>query len=426
MDFGLLPPEVNSGLMYAGPGSGPMLAAAASWEATAAELEAAANAYSSEISELSGRWLGPSSMRMAAAATRHVAWLEASADQAIQTATQAYTAAAAYEAAFVATVPPPVIAANRAQLMLLIATNFLGQNTPAIAATEAQYMGMWVQDATAMYAYAATAETASVLEPFDEPQPTTESGGQADQANAVARTAANTTAGRTQSAVQMATNTQSLGQLNAPGAGQQLIDPTLVPGNTITFDGPTFTYVEPGVSLQIPSTTAGSVYFYANGASATVYVSQGSVTWNGLSPVSGLVVFPPGTSVYAGPAGATFTVQTGELVGINVAYPGVSGPITVVNGAVDVTGAAGSFTWNPATGALTVLGSVNVTPGVAPAPVVPAAPSMSGAATAAPMASSPGLAGTSAIQPQFNAELLADWARGLTGVDLADVLVGAG
>ena len=53
------------------------------------------------------------------------------------------------------TVPPPVIAANRAQLMALIATNFFGQNTPAIAATEAHYSEMWVQDATAMYGYAA-------------------------------------------------------------------------------------------------------------------------------------------------------------------------------------------------------------------------------------------------------------------------------
>ena len=36
MDFASLPPEVNSGLMYAGPGSGPMLAAAAGWDASAA------------------------------------------------------------------------------------------------------------------------------------------------------------------------------------------------------------------------------------------------------------------------------------------------------------------------------------------------------------------------------------------------------
>ncbi len=32
MDFGALPPEINSGRMYCGPGSGPMLAAAAAWD----------------------------------------------------------------------------------------------------------------------------------------------------------------------------------------------------------------------------------------------------------------------------------------------------------------------------------------------------------------------------------------------------------
>ena len=32
MDFAFLPPEINSGRMYDGPGSGPMLAAAAAWD----------------------------------------------------------------------------------------------------------------------------------------------------------------------------------------------------------------------------------------------------------------------------------------------------------------------------------------------------------------------------------------------------------
>ncbi|WP_156764292.1 PPE family protein, partial [Mycobacterium sp. E3247] len=130
MDFASLPPEVNSGLMYAGPGAGPMLEAAAGWDALAAELDSTASDYSSVIAGLTGQaWSGPSSMLMTAAATPYVEWLSLTAAQAGQTAAQAYTAAAAYEAAFAMTVPPPVIAANRAQLMALIATNFLGQNT---------------------------------------------------------------------------------------------------------------------------------------------------------------------------------------------------------------------------------------------------------------------------------------------------------
>ena len=152
----MLPPEVNSGRMYVGPGAGPMLAAAATWDAVAAGLESTAAGYSVEAAGLTGQaWSGPASMAMAAAATPYVAWLQASAAQAAQTSAQAYGAAAAYEAAFAMTVPPPVIATNRALLMALIATNFFGQNTAAIAATEAQYTEMWAQDATAMYGYAA-------------------------------------------------------------------------------------------------------------------------------------------------------------------------------------------------------------------------------------------------------------------------------
>jgi PPE-repeat protein len=49
MDFGLLPPEINSGRMYAGPGPGPMLAAAAAWDAPAAELHLTAASYGSAI-----------------------------------------------------------------------------------------------------------------------------------------------------------------------------------------------------------------------------------------------------------------------------------------------------------------------------------------------------------------------------------------
>ncbi|GFG99489.1 hypothetical protein MTIM_53680 [Mycobacterium timonense] len=154
MDYGALPPEVNSGRMYVGAGSGPMLAAAAAWDGVAIDLYSAAASYSSLIAELTGVWRGPASATMASASAPYTAWLTATAAQAEQTAVQAKAAVGAYEAAFAMTVPPPVIAANRAQLMTLIATNFFGQNLPAIAATEAQYAEMWAQDAAAMYGYA--------------------------------------------------------------------------------------------------------------------------------------------------------------------------------------------------------------------------------------------------------------------------------
>jgi PPE-repeat protein len=188
MDFAILPPEVNSGRMYAGPGSGPMLAAASAWDGLAAELQSTAASYGSVISELSGGpWRGPSSATMAVAAGLHVEWMTTAAAQAEQTASQAQAAAAAYETAFAMTVPPPMVAANRSLLMALVATNIFGQNTMAIAATEADYAEMWAQDAAAMYGYAGSSAAASTLTPFTAPPPTTNPAGSAGQAAAAAQ-----------------------------------------------------------------------------------------------------------------------------------------------------------------------------------------------------------------------------------------------
>jgi PPE-repeat protein len=178
VDFALLPPEINSARMYAGPGAGPLLAAAAAWDGLAADLHATAAAYHAVILELAtGPWLGPSSAAMVGATARYLAWLHETAGRAEGTATQAKAAVAAYEAAHTMTVPPPVIAANRAQLATLVATNVLGQNTPAIAATEAGYGEMWAQDSAAMYVYAGASASASNVTPFSPPPTTTNAAG---------------------------------------------------------------------------------------------------------------------------------------------------------------------------------------------------------------------------------------------------------
>jgi PPE-repeat protein len=136
LDFAALPPEINSGRMYAGPGPGSLLAAASAWQSLAEELNSIAAGYDSILSTLTtGPWTGASSASMAAAASPYVMWLSATGDQAQQAAAQAAAAVTAYETAYAATVPPPLIAANRSLLMALIATNILGQNTPAIMST---------------------------------------------------------------------------------------------------------------------------------------------------------------------------------------------------------------------------------------------------------------------------------------------------
>ncbi len=197
LDFGALPPEINSGRMYAGPGSASMVAAASAWDGLATELSLTASGYTSTITELTGSpWLGPAAQTMVAAATPYISWLGTAATLAEETANQARAAAAAFEAAFALTVPPPIIAANRVLLLTLVATNFFGQNFPAIAATEAQYAEMWAQDATAMYGYASASATATRLNAFIEPAQTTDQSGLAAQAAAVSHAIA-TPAGTT-------------------------------------------------------------------------------------------------------------------------------------------------------------------------------------------------------------------------------------
>ncbi|HET9875650.1 MAG TPA: PPE family protein [Mycobacterium sp.] len=219
MDYGALPPEINSARMYSGPGSASMMAASWAWNMLAAELESAATDYDTAITQLTSEaWMGPASTQMADAARPYVAWMRASAAQAEQAATSARAAAGAYETAFAATVPPPLIAANRAQLAQAISTNVLGQNTPLITQLEAQYGEMWAQDAAAMYGYAAHTAPAAEVTPFTEPVQTTNPAGQAMQAAAVTR-AAGTSAGTGAQSMQ----TQLLSSM--PSALQNLASP---------------------------------------------------------------------------------------------------------------------------------------------------------------------------------------------------------
>jgi PPE-repeat protein len=172
--------------MYSGAGAGPLMAAAAAYNNLASELSTAAAQYESIVTTLTTeQWTGAGSTSAAAAAQQNVAWLTSTATALEQAGIQAAASAAAYEAAFTATVPPPVIAANRALLAALVATNFLGINTPAIMATEAQYMEMWVQDVVAMTTYQASAAAAAILEPVLPATQTTNPGGAAAQAAAV-------------------------------------------------------------------------------------------------------------------------------------------------------------------------------------------------------------------------------------------------
>jgi PPE-repeat protein len=300
MDYGILPPEINSSRIYAGPGSAPMLAAASAWDGLAAELGSAASGHTAVISELTeGPWQGPASASMAAAATQYASWMSSAAAQAEQTASQAQAAAAAFEAAFAMTVPPAVVAANRAQLAALVATNVLGQNTPAIAVTEALYGEMWAQDAAAMYGYAGSSAAAATVTPFSSPPQTTSPAAAASQGGAVAQATASSAGTGAQSTLTQLVSTlpNTLNQLASPlSAGS--VNPFAPGSNTATT----------GIAglLNLLDGQTGS----AVGSYLTSGLSNGILSGNWLNPAS---ISPAVTSAF------------GDIGFLAVAGQGVSG-----------------------------------------------------------------------------------------------------
>nr|WP_081286951.1 PPE family protein [Mycobacterium colombiense] len=221
IDFGTYPPEYNSARMYTGPGPETLTAAASAWNALAAELNSTALGYDKVVTALSTEeWLGSASASMAQAVTPYVTWMRTTAAQAEQVATQMRAAVTAYETALAATVPPPLVAGNRAQTAQLLATNVLGQNTPAVAQLEAQYGEMWAQDATAMYSYAGQSAASTKVTPFTAAPQIANPTAQATQGTAVANATGSSTASSTQSVLShtVSTTPNTLKTLAAPAS----------------------------------------------------------------------------------------------------------------------------------------------------------------------------------------------------------------
>lgn len=296
MDYAVLPPEINSARIYAGPGSGPMLAAASAWEALAAELHSTASAYQSAIGELTaGPWLGPAAAAMAAAAAPYVSWMRTAAEQAEQTGNRALLAAAAYEAAFAETVPPPVVAANRSLLAALVTTNFLGQNTSAIATTEAQYGEMWAQDTSAMQSYASESASVTALTPFESPSPSTSTDGSATQAEAVAQ-ATGVSAGNAQRTVQQAFSAvpNALTNLASPFAAADPLTPLQTLDLLADLSG-IFVDPEIGAAGLAADTSLGvtALPYDVGGFYTGIHTDDIVSGWAGVQAWPGLGVAPP-------------------------------------------------------------------------------------------------------------------------------------
>lgn len=255
---------------------------------------------------------------MVSAVLPYANWLGVVATQAEQAVRQARGAAATFDTAFAMTVPPPAIAANGVQLAALIATNFFGQNAAAIAATEAQYLEMWAQDAAAMYGYAAASASAALVTLFRSPPNTAATDAGSRQAVAVAQTAASPAGNAADTVPQLAS------LVAAPEALQPLSSSAASTSPTSALPGWLRQWIPTPTNNWLGLTPPNCNTVIKQTPQAYFRVGVGNFAWS----IGQQLTFGPGGST-AGAGGAWY--PTPQFSGL-----GLNGPVLAAASAADL------------------------------------------------------------------------------------------
>ena len=163
-------PEINYTLMISGDLGESLIQAAAAYEALADMLMAELTAMGLNTSTTATvGWLGPGGVMMQMSAAEFIAVCAAVSAWVRIAQTQAGEVAAAHSYAVGSMIPAEVSFTNRATQSGLIATNFIGQNTPAIVGLEEQYIQYWITNAIARTGFGSVVSAA--LGAISEPGP---------------------------------------------------------------------------------------------------------------------------------------------------------------------------------------------------------------------------------------------------------------
>jgi PPE-repeat protein len=228
--FSAFPPEVNAGQLMAGDQGASIAAAVAAYEAlSAALIEEGARMGTTAGTTAATGWEGVGGAAMVSTAMPYVAALEALAGWVQQSAASAAAIEQAYAVTKAAMIQVPICTTNRTSQAGLVATNVIGQNSPAIIGLDTEYYGhFWTNNASLMGSYEAF--VTPILAALGVPPPpaplTANPAGPAGQAAAIGEAAANGAANAAMSqslqGVQQASGAVQPGTAAPAGAAQSM------------------------------------------------------------------------------------------------------------------------------------------------------------------------------------------------------------